>query len=151
MHERVVGELLEPAAPGLEYLALDEDERVALLLAEIATPRPLASPFLPYSAETAGELAILRATADAHRRYGPASVPHYVISKATSVSDLLEVAVLLKEAGLLRPREQKLDLDIVPLFETIDDLRSCGARDGARCSRLPDYARCSRAAAACRR
>jgi phosphoenolpyruvate carboxylase len=42
------------------------------------------------------------------------------------VSDILETAVLLKEAGLLRPREGVLDLDIVPLFETIDDLRHCG-------------------------
>jgi len=53
-------------------------------------------------------------------------VPHYVISKTTGVSDILETAVLLKEAGLLRPREGALELDIVPLFETIDDLRHCG-------------------------
>jgi phosphoenolpyruvate carboxylase len=81
---------------------------------------------MSYSSETTGELAIVRAAADAHRRYGSASVPHYVISKATSVSDVLEVGVLLKEAGLLHPREGKLDLDIVPLFETIEDLRNCG-------------------------
>jgi phosphoenolpyruvate carboxylase len=49
-----------------------------------------------------------------------------VISKANGVSDLLEVAVLLKEAGLLRPRERELDVNIVPLFETIADLRNCG-------------------------
>ncbi len=140
VHERVVGELFEQAVPGTNYLGLDEDARVALLRTEIASPRPLASEFLPYSAETAGELAILRATADAHRRYGLASVPRYVISMATSVSDLLEVAVLLKEAGLLHPREQKLDLDIVPLFETIEDLRSCGGVMEAVLS-LPDYAR----------
>ena len=91
-----------------------------------ARARPLASAFLSYSAETASELAILRATAEAHRRYGRASVPHYVISQTTGVSDILETAVLLKEAGLLRPREGALDLDIVPLFETIEDLRHCG-------------------------
>ena len=49
-----------------------------------------------------------------------------MISKTTGVSDILETAVLLKEAGLLRPREGALDVDIVPLFETIDDLRNCG-------------------------
>jgi phosphoenolpyruvate carboxylase len=140
VHERVVGELLEQAHPGTNYLGLDEDARVVLLRAEITSPRPLASGFLTYSAETTGELAILRATADAHRRYGPASVPRYVISMATSVSDLLEVAVLLKEAGLLHPRDASLDLDIVPLFETIEDLRSCGAVMEAVLS-LPDYAR----------
>ena len=51
---------------------------------------------------------------------------NYVISKADSVSDILEVAVLLKEVGLLRPREGRLDVDIVPLFETIGDLQHCG-------------------------
>jgi len=140
VHERVVGELFEQAHPGTDYLALDEAARIVLLRAEIASPRPLASDFLPYSAETAGELAILRTTADAHRRYGPQSVPHYVISKATSVSDLLEVAVLLKEAGLLHPREGVIDLDIVPLFETIEDLQNCGAVMDAVLG-LPDYAR----------
>ena len=140
VHERVVGELLEQAHPGTGYLGLDEDARVVLLRAEITSPRPLASGFLTYSAETTGELAILRATADAHRRYGPASVPRYVISMATSVSDMLEVAVLLKEAGLLHPSDASLDLDIVPLFETIEDLQSCGAVMEAVLS-LPDYAR----------
>jgi phosphoenolpyruvate carboxylase len=125
VHERVVAELLEAVQPETDYLALGEDRRVGLLLAELATARPLASPFMTYSSETTGELGIMRATADAHRRYGPVSVPHYVISKATSVSDVLEVAVLLKEAGLLHPREGVLDLDIVPLFETIEDLRNC--------------------------
>src|SRR5467141_5086306 len=112
--------------PGLEYAGLAEPERVRLLLAEMATARPLASAFLSYSEETESELAILRATAEAHRRYGRDAVPHYVISQTTGVSDILETAVLLKEAGLLRPRDSVLDLDIVPLFETIEDLRHCG-------------------------
>jgi phosphoenolpyruvate carboxylase len=140
VHERVVGELLELAQPGTNYLALGEDQRISLLLAELATARPLASPFVTYSSETTGELAIVRATAEAHRRYGPAAVPHYVISKATSVSDVLEVGVLLKEAGLLDPREGKLDLDIVPLFETIEDLRNCGEVMDALLG-TPEYAR----------
>ena len=126
VHERSVGEMLSFAEPGLDYAGLTEASRIRLLLAELGTARPLTSAFLPYSAETAGELAIMRATADAHRLYGPEAVPHYVISKTTGVSDILETAVLLKEAGLLRPREGALDLDIVPLFETIDDLRHCG-------------------------
>src|SRR5271167_2730624 len=126
VHERCIGEMLELVQPGLDYIKRDEAERIRLLLAELDTARPLASAFLPYFDETASELGILRATAEAHRRYGPASVPHYVISKATSVSDILETAVLVKEAGLLRPRDGVIDLDIVPLFETIEDLRNCG-------------------------
>ncbi len=126
VHERTVGEMLDLVQPGLDYAGLAEPQRVRLLLAELLTARPLASSFLPYSTETKSELAILTATADAHRRYGPNAVPHYIISKATGVSDVLETAVLLKEAGLLRPREGTLALDIIPLFETIEDLRHCG-------------------------
>jgi phosphoenolpyruvate carboxylase len=126
VHERAVGEMLGLVQPGLDYSGLGERERLRLLLAELGTARPLASAFLPYSSETKSELAILTATAEAQSRYGPEAVPHYVISKTTGVSDILETAVLLKEAGLLRPREETLDLDIVPLFETIEDLRHCG-------------------------
>ncbi|MBV8888384.1 MAG: phosphoenolpyruvate carboxylase [Alphaproteobacteria bacterium] len=127
VHARVIGEMLRMVQPGLDYADLAEPERIRLLLAELGTARPLGSSFLPYSEETRSELAILRATADAHRRYGAQAVPHYVISKATGISDILETAVLLKEVGLLRPREGALDIDIVPLFETIEDLRNCGA------------------------
>ena len=79
VHERTVGEMLGLVQPGLDYAALAEPERMRLLLAELATARPLSSPFLAYSGETGSEAAILRAAAEAHRRYGPASVPHYVI------------------------------------------------------------------------
>jgi phosphoenolpyruvate carboxylase len=140
VHDRTVGEMLGLIQPGLDYAALSESERIRLLLVELATARPLSSPFLSYSAETESELAILRTTAEAHRRYGLASVPHYVISKATGVSDILETAVLVKEVGLLRPRDGGLDLDIVPLFETIEDLRNCSTVMDELLD-LPEYAR----------
>ena len=140
VHERTVGELLEAASPGKSYLELAEGARVAVLLEELATARPLASPFVGYSAETASELAILRAAAEAHAHYGKAAVPNYVISKADSPSDVLEVALLLKEAGLLRPRDHALDVNIVPLFETIADLRNCGRVMNGLLT-LPQYAR----------
>jgi phosphoenolpyruvate carboxylase len=129
VHERVVAELVEAGGLG-DYRALDEPGRIALLLRELGNMRPLSSPHLSYGEETANELGMLNVTADAHRRYGPRSMPNYVISKADSVSDILEVAVLLKEVGLLRPRtktgDARLDVDIVPLFETIGDLQHCG-------------------------
>ncbi len=126
VHARVMAELIEAAGLGVDYATLAEAGRVKLLAGELGNMRPLASPYPTYGDETATELAMLQVTADAHRRYGPAAMPHYVISKADSVSDILEVAVLLKEAGLLHPREGRLDLDIVPLFETIGDLQHCG-------------------------
>jgi phosphoenolpyruvate carboxylase len=125
VHARTVAELASAAGLG-DYAAMDEEARVRLLAAELATARPLASPHLAYSYETAGEIAILKVAADAHRRLGAAVVPHYVISKADGVSDILEAAVLLKEVGLLDPRAGRLAVDIVPLFETIGDLRRCG-------------------------
>jgi len=126
VHQRVMTELLGTAGVDADYGTLDEAARVSLLAGELGNPRPLASPSFSYGEETAAELAMLRVAADAHRRYGRAAMPNYVISKADGVSDVLEVAVLLKEVGLLRPREGRLDVDIVPLFETIGDLQRCG-------------------------
>ncbi|MDB5408293.1 MAG: phosphoenolpyruvate carboxylase [Rhodospirillales bacterium] len=140
VHEVTIAELLETVKPGTDYLGRDEAGRVALLLEELCTARPLVSPFHQYSEKTSGELAILREAAAAHQQYGSGAIPNYVISKADGVSDVLEVAVLLKEAGLLLPESGKLQLDIVPLFETIDDLRA-GARIMDALLALPDYRR----------
>ena len=126
VHERVVGELLEVARPDTNYTALGENARIAVLIEELATARPLASPYVHYGEETRSELEILRAAREAQEHYGQESVPTCIISQTNGVSDILEAAVLLKEAGLLRPLEGGLDLHIVPLFETIHDLRRCG-------------------------
>src|SRR5262245_44989114 len=126
VHERVVSDLVAASARA-DYRAMDESARVAFLLQELDTARLLVSPFVRYSEETTSELNIARAAADIHRRYGKAAIPNYVISKAASVSDVLEVAVLLKEVGLLRPATHALDVNIVPLFETIEDLQNCTA------------------------
>lgn len=138
VHERVVAELLALARPGLDYLSMDEGQRSTLLLEELRVRRPLLSPFEHYSAETESELAILREVKSAHARYGRESVSNYIISKASSVSDLLEVALLLKETGLLRSAPAVLDLNIIPLFETIDDLRA-GPAIMSRAFSLPPY------------
>ncbi len=137
VHERVLAELFRTGA-GIDYLAMPEDARTALLLHELKTARPLISPFATCSAETASEIEIARVAADTQRRYGKAAIPNYVISKAASVSDVLEVALLMKEVGLLCPLDGTLDLNIVPLFETIDDLRNCGAIMDALLA-LPEY------------
>jgi phosphoenolpyruvate carboxylase len=140
VHERVVAELLASACPGLDYLALPEEQRCALLLAELESARPLLSPFERYSDETTSELDILREAKNAHLRYGPESVTNYIISKTASASDLLEVALLLKETGLMHPARGTLDVNIIPLFETIDDLRN-GPAIMARAFGFPSYMR----------
>ena len=140
VHERTVAELLEYALPGTGYLALDEEARIALLLKELASPRPLGAPGARFSDETEGELDIVRAMAESHRIYGHACIPNAIISKTDGVSDLLELAVLLKEVGLLRPNEAALDVNIIPLFETIGDLRNASATMD-RVLGLPAYRR----------
>jgi phosphoenolpyruvate carboxylase len=128
VHARVVGELLRVAGVNEDYAALEESDRAALLRRELASERLLASPFAAYSAETLSELAIVRAAAEAHVRYGPQCITQYVISKCESVSDLLEVNVLLKEAGLYRGgAEARAAIMAVPLFETIHDLENSNA------------------------
>ncbi|WP_448662392.1 phosphoenolpyruvate carboxylase [Sphingomonas sp. CJ20] len=128
VHERVVAELLKAAGVVDDYLALDEDARIALLRRELESPRLLTSPYAAYSEETASELAIVKAAAEAHGRYGPQCITHYIVSMAQSVSDLLEVHVLLKEAGLYVPGETpRADIMAIPLFETIGDLESAPA------------------------
>ena len=125
VHERVVAELLGAAGTVADYLGLPESRRVAVLVAELGNPRLLRSPYRDYSPETTSELAVVDAAARLRRRFGPGAIANYVISKAASVSDMLEVAILLKEAGLFIPGEAPAcDLRIVPLFETIDDLRA---------------------------
>ncbi|MGD9792409.1 MAG: phosphoenolpyruvate carboxylase, partial [Acidimicrobiia bacterium] len=124
VHEAVIAELLMVAGGHCEYRSLDEATRVELLTAELLSSRVLRTPFGDYSEATLSELAIVDEIAAAVARHGPCIVPHYVISKAESVSDVLEVAVLLKEAGLLIPGSHpSTTVDIVPLFETIDDLQ----------------------------
>ena len=127
VHERVVGELFARAGVLDDYASLDEPARVSLLLAEISSPRLLRSPYLRYDDLAGGELAILDTAAKIRRRYGEAAIRNYIISNCNSVSDVLEVVLLLKEAGLLVPGpEPRLGIKVLPLFETIADLRACG-------------------------
>jgi phosphoenolpyruvate carboxylase len=140
-HEEVVAELFDRGANRPGYAELPEAGRRRALLEELALSRPLRSPFVEYSAVTAAELKVFDAAAAIHRRYGPEALPNYIISKTDDVSDLLEVALLAKEAGLLTPGpEPRLAFNIVPLFETIADLRGCGTVMEALFS-LPEYRR----------
>lgn len=127
VHERVVADLLARAGVCADYRARDEAARVALLTKELQGTRPLYSPHLSYAPDTTSELHIVFTARAMRARYGAAAIPHYVISKCDGVSDLLEVALLLKEAGLASGGDTPaLGLDIVPLFETIADLRRAG-------------------------
>jgi phosphoenolpyruvate carboxylase len=139
VHVQVVDELLRCAGVVTGYAAMDDAAQVAILLAELDTPRPLLSPAVAYSDLARSELAIVQTAAKAIDRFGPRIIGHYVISKCQSVSDLLEVAIMLREAGLFAPGAQPvLAMDIVPLFETIDDLEGA-ARTLRALLAIPQY------------
>ncbi len=123
VHERVLAELLRVAGVNDDYAALDEEARVALLTHELKKDRPLGAAWHAYSEETAGELAIVQTAAKLRAELGPGVIRQWIISKAESLSDLLEVHVLAREAGLWRRGAGADDaLMVVPLFETIADL-----------------------------
>jgi phosphoenolpyruvate carboxylase len=129
VHEEVVGELLAWAGVHPDYSSLPEDERVELLVGELNTRRPLVGDRAQLSDLARGELGVVAAAAHAVVRYGPAAVPNYIISMCQSVSDVLEAAILLKEAGLLDASgpEPYCPVGISPLFETINDLHKGAA------------------------
>ena len=126
VHERVIADLLLDAGVCDDYGDKPEDERVVLLCAQLSSQDCLRRDAANLCDESVRELGILEEAARAVAKIGPRVIEHYVISMATSVSDLLEVAVLLKEVGLVQPpkgdQPAASQLDIVPLFETIGDL-----------------------------
>ncbi len=126
VHERAVTELLREAGVHENYSTLAEADRTALLVHELSSTRILRTPYRHYSDETARELDIVNTAAQLRSRFGPGTVANYVISMAETVSDLLETCILLKEAGLFIPGEKpEPALRVIPLFETIKDLRNC--------------------------
>lgn len=125
VHEEVVAELLAWAGVHPDYTSLSEPQRVELLTGEIAMRRPLIRAGADLSELAQKELGIVAAAARAVKVFGPQAVPNYIISMCQSVSDMLEAAVLLKEAGLLDISGETpyAPVGVVPLFETIDDLQ----------------------------
>ena len=131
-HEEVVAELLAVARVESGYAGLDEVAKRALLLRMLNDARPLRVLDTVYSELARSELAIFEAALTARARYGKEAIRHYIISHTETVSDLLEVLLLQKEVGLmhglledpLTPQGSRCDLIVVPLFETIEDLRN---------------------------
>jgi phosphoenolpyruvate carboxylase len=138
VHQRTVAELLEKVRPSIAYCSLPEAQKISLLIEEISNPRPLYSPHIEYSEETRDELAIFQQALQAKQMYGEQCIENIIISKTDGVSDLLELALLLKENGLLSVSENHLRINIVPLFETIADLQSA-SQTMHELLRLPFY------------
>ena len=126
-HEEVVAELLAVARIETAYASLPETAKRALLIKLLNDARPLRVVGSSYSPHAQGELAIFEAALTARSRFGKEAIRHYIISHTETVSDLLEVLLLQKEVGLMRGTlddASTCDLIVVPLFETIEDLRN---------------------------
>jgi phosphoenolpyruvate carboxylase len=155
-HEEVVAELLASARIETDYAGLNEAAKRELLMRLLNDARPLRVVAAEYSAQTQGELAIFEAARAARAKFGKEAIRHYIISHTETVSDLLEVLLLQKEVGLMHGRLEaytlgtdmasmlpegawpglerpyaeanaSCDLIVVPLFETIEDLRNAAA------------------------
>ncbi|RYF69082.1 MAG: phosphoenolpyruvate carboxylase, partial [Comamonadaceae bacterium] len=126
-HERVIAELLDTARVEPDYGALPEPERRTLLLRLLCDARPLRVVGATYSEHTTAEIAIFETARQMRERFGAEAIRHYIISHTETVSDLLEVLLLQKEVGLMQGMldgPSRADLIVVPLFETIEDLRN---------------------------
>lgn len=135
-HEAVVDEILAAAGAlpaGQRYAALPEAERVRFLTRELRSSRPLLPRDWQGSERAVSGLRVFEVIRQAQRTLSPECVTTYIVSMAHGISDLLEVLLLAREAGLVRWRNGETgpalesDLDAVPLFETIDDLRNSAA------------------------
>ena len=123
-HSDVLNEILEYLGilPQL-YNELSESERVSWLVGELQTRRPLIPAQLPFSEKTNDVIETLRVVRSLQQEFGSNICQTYVISMCREVSDVLEVLLLVKEAGLYDPGTARGTIQVVPLFETVEDLQ----------------------------
>jgi phosphoenolpyruvate carboxylase len=124
-HSNAIGEV----AASLQLLDkpyddLTEAEKVIWLTKELQTRRPMIPAKLNFSDKTNEIIETFRMVAKVQQEFSVAICNNYVISMNRSVSDILEVLLLAKEAGLYDPATGKGSLSIAPLFETVEDLQS---------------------------
>lgn len=123
IQETCVAELLKSANIESDYSALSESEKCQLLLKELVEdPRQLSATNVPKSELLENELAIYQTARELKERLGEDVIKQHIISHTETVSDLLELAIMLKEVGLLDKQHSRVQ--IVPLFETIEDLEN---------------------------
>ncbi|HZG77615.1 MAG TPA: phosphoenolpyruvate carboxylase [Paenibacillus sp.] len=126
-HEAAMQEILAKMGIVDDYASLSEDEKVQLLHRLLDDPRPITSSYFEYSEGTQECLDVVRTVRKAQDEFGPRAIRSYLISMSEAASDILEVLVLGKEAGLFRKNPDgtvHASFQAVPLFETIEDLHA---------------------------
>jgi phosphoenolpyruvate carboxylase len=126
-HSDAIDELSRYLQLPVPYAQMDEAQRIDWLLAELQTRRPLLPPAARWNEATAETFAVFRMLKRLQQEFGERICRTYVISMSHTVSDLLEVLLLAKEAGLVDPQAQRASLLVVPLFETVEDLQGAPA------------------------
>ncbi|MCE7790801.1 phosphoenolpyruvate carboxylase [Salipaludibacillus sp. CUR1] len=124
-HETAVAEMLKVVGISKDYKSLSEDEKLTVLQDVLKDPRPLMLLNEDYSEETRDIFEVFRMIKQAHDEFGSRSIEVYLVSMTQSPSDLLEVLVLAKEAGIYRLHADgrvESGLHVAPLLETVDDL-----------------------------
>jgi len=139
-HSDAIDELSRYLQLPVAYAEMDEEQRVAWLLSELQTRRPLLPPAARWSEASAETFAVFCMLKRLQQEFGERICRTYVISMSHTVSDLLEVLLLAKEAGLVDPQSQRASLLVVPLFETVEDLQGAPAVM-ERLLREPSYRR----------
>ncbi|MBK9161031.1 MAG: phosphoenolpyruvate carboxylase [Nitrosomonadales bacterium] len=146
--EETVSELFSHSSGKANYRDLDEAARRNVLLDALQAGKPMLGDIEQYGDIAKSELKIMQTAAQLHQRFGRDALPNHIISKTDAVSDMLELALMLQQVGLLeggtlstlsRPAGEganeslrddpnpRLHVNIIPLFETIEDLRGCAA------------------------
>ncbi len=124
-HEAAITEILRKVRISENYAALPETDKIKIMQNILSDPRPLLLLNEDYSAETQEMIKVFQMIKQAHEEFGKRSISVYLVSMTKSPSDLLEVLVLAKEAGLFRLHADgslESHLNVAPLLETIDDL-----------------------------
>jgi phosphoenolpyruvate carboxylase len=127
-HENAIAQLMNMAMmDGDKFLTMNEDERVAFINKELKSPRPFTQSVTKLSGEAEGVVECLRVVSTHISKYGVDGIGTLIVSMTRSLSDLLVVYLLCREAGLMTTTEDGslvCKLPVVPLFETIDDLEN---------------------------
>ena len=122
IHEQTVSEIFSHSTGKADYKDLGEAARREVLLAALQAGEPLIAELGQYTDVVQSELRIMQIAAQIHQSFGRAALPNHIISMTKAVSDMLELALMLQQVRLLEGGD-KLHVNIIPLFETIEDLR----------------------------
>lgn len=123
-HRTAIEELFDLV--GVDLAAMGGNQRFQVLTDELGGVRPLSSSTTELTEQATRTMSTFHAIREAHKRYGGQIIESYIISMTESANDVLEAAVLAREAGLVDLRRGIADIGFVPLVETIDDLRGAG-------------------------